>query len=347
MQRNDQETFFGDGMKRKTETGNATFTFFRPMEIPRLRKRVKYWFLNGICKCFLRITSPADPAGKKYHIAVCQIFKDEASYLREWIEYHVLIGVEHFYLYDNNSSDGYGHVLQPYLDRGIVTLIKWPKNQAQVEAYEDCIRRFRDESDWIGFLDVDEFVVPVEAHSLKKFLDMFSRTPAVLLYWRFFGSGGRIDRDLHGLVTEDFTVASAKLYTKGKCFYNTHYDYLWNDPKNGSMFHMLWTKVCGHSVPPADIFGRFLFENYYPATKKEIPVQLNHYAVKSFMEHREKDKKGDVFYSRPTHGDSVFFGRDERCSVPDYQIYKYLTRLKIRLQDESLQKRSGAEGEQP
>lgn len=333
-------------MKRKIVTGNATFTFFRPMVKPRLRKKVKCWFLNGICKWVLRITSPADPVRKKYRISVCQIFKNEAPYLREWIEYHLLIGVGHFYFYDNNSSDGYERILQPYLDQGIVTLVKWPKNHAQVEAYEDCIRRFGNESDWIGFLDVDEFVVPVAEKSFPDFLDRFSRRPAVLIYWRFFGSGGRIDRDIKDLVTEDFVVASEKLYTKGKCFYNTQYDYLWNNPKNSRMFHMLWTKVGGLSVPPVDIFDRFLFNSYYPAVKKEIPVQLNHYAVKSFTEHREKDKKGGVFYDRPTHGDSVFFGRDERCGVPDYQIYKYLARLKIRLQNESTQERSGKEGEQ-
>ncbi len=334
-------------MSKKKVTENTTFTYFRPIRKHTLRQITKYYILNYYCKLVLKLSSPADTEPRKYHIAACQIFKDEAPYLREWIEYHLLIGIEHFYFYDNNSSDGYEEVLQPYIDREIVTLIKWPEKHAQVKAYEDCIRRFGKESDWIGFLDVDEFVVPVAKKSFPRFLDGFSRRPAVLLYWRFFGSGGMIDRDRKGLVTEDFVVASEKLYTKGKCFYNTHYDYLWDDPRNGTMFHMLWTKVHGIAIPPTDIFGRFLFENYNPASRKEIPVQLNHYAVKSFFEHREKDKKGDVFYDRLTHGDSVFYGRDERCSIPDYQIYKYLARLKIILEDESRNQKPDTKGEQP
>ncbi len=28
--------------------------------------------------------------------------KDEADALVEWIEYHLLLGVDHFYIYDNN-----------------------------------------------------------------------------------------------------------------------------------------------------------------------------------------------------------------------------------------------------
>ena len=34
-----------------------------------------------------------------YDLAVAAIFKDEARYLKEWLDYHLLAGVEHFYLY--------------------------------------------------------------------------------------------------------------------------------------------------------------------------------------------------------------------------------------------------------
>ena len=335
-------------MKKRKIKENETFTFFREVRKHGLLYKAAFYIMSYGCKLFLRMNPPTDTDPRKYHVSICQIFKDEAPYLREWIEYHMLIGVDHFYFYDNNSADGYESVLQPYLDRGIATLIKWPKEHAQTEAYEDCIRQFKKESDWIGFIDVDEFIVPVGVRSFPRFLNRLSNKPAVLIYWRFFGSGGMIDRDRHGLVTEDFVVASEKLYSKGKCFYNTHFDYLQDDPRNKSMFHVLWTKVHGFSIPPADIFGRMMvFHDYYPPAKKGIPVQLNHYAVKSFMEHREKNKKGDVFYDRPTHGDSVFFGRDERCGVPDYQIYKYLARLKVILEDEGRWKRFDAKGEQP
>ena len=41
----------------------------------------------------------------KYEVAICLIFKNEAAYLKEWIEYHRLLGVERFYFYDNESND--------------------------------------------------------------------------------------------------------------------------------------------------------------------------------------------------------------------------------------------------
>ena len=37
----------------------------------------------------------------KYNLAVMLIVKNAAQYMDEWICYHKLVGVEHFYIYDN------------------------------------------------------------------------------------------------------------------------------------------------------------------------------------------------------------------------------------------------------
>jgi hypothetical protein len=42
------------------------------------------------------------------------MLRDEADAIVEWIEYHALLGVEHFYVYDNNSRDGLRQRLQRY-----------------------------------------------------------------------------------------------------------------------------------------------------------------------------------------------------------------------------------------
>ena len=51
----------------------------------------------------------------KYDLAVVAIFKNEAPYLCEWLGYHLLAGVEHFYLYDNDSSDNCDEIIEPYV----------------------------------------------------------------------------------------------------------------------------------------------------------------------------------------------------------------------------------------
>ena len=70
---------------------------------------------------------------KQYKVSVCAIFKNEAPYLKEWIEFNRIVGVEHFYLYNNNSEDNYEEIIAPYIKKGLVTLVQWPKSQAQME----------------------------------------------------------------------------------------------------------------------------------------------------------------------------------------------------------------------
>ena len=322
-------------MKDRLIRENDFFTFFRP----RKRRSIIGWFktlaVNLFYTLLIKTDRPKRKEKRKYHISLCIMFKDEAPYLREWIEYHHMIGVDHFYLYDNNSSDGFESVISPYMEEGLVTLNRWPYEKGQASGYEDCIRKFQSESDWIGFIDVDEFLVPI-GESLTSFFDRLAGRPSVLVYWRFFGSGGMIRRDVSRLVTEDFVVASDKLYTKGKCFFNSNFDYYFGYSRNNTNFHKLWTVSHGIPVPPVDIFDHTTIPNRYRAGRnRKIPLQINHYAVKSLEEHRQKDLKGDVFYGYPTHGDDVFFNRDQRCSVPDYHIYKYIAELKCRLEKRS------------
>ena len=73
-------------------------------------------------------------------LVVCAIFKQEAHYLKEWIEFHRIQGFSKFFLYNNNSNDNYLEVLQPYIDKGIVDLTEWPmQSPSQLQAYSDFI----------------------------------------------------------------------------------------------------------------------------------------------------------------------------------------------------------------
>jgi hypothetical protein len=61
-----------------------------------------------------------------YGAAACAVVKDSAKYIREWVIYHYLIGVQHIYVYDNNSTDSLRSTMQPLIDRGMATYINWP-----------------------------------------------------------------------------------------------------------------------------------------------------------------------------------------------------------------------------
>lgn len=122
----------------------------------------------------------------QYFLSICAFFQDEAAYLKEWIEYHRLVGVQHFYLFNNNSSDNYQEVLQPYLKNGIVELSDWPGSAAngnwtpdQNRAYEYCIKNVANITEWLAIIDVDEFIVPVDQPDITSYLAQYKNMPKV------------------------------------------------------------------------------------------------------------------------------------------------------------------------
>jgi glycosyl transferase family 92 len=138
-----------------------------------------------------------------HYFSICAIFRDEAPYLREWIEFHKLVGAERFFLYDNESSDGSGEVLAPYVECGEVVLHDWPPHPGQLSAYNDCIRRHRSDSRWVAFLDIDEFLFSPTGRPLPEILPEFESFPAVGALWVPFGTSGHIEKPA-GPVIENY-----------------------------------------------------------------------------------------------------------------------------------------------
>lgn len=136
-------------------------------------------------------------------LSIAAIFKNEAPYFKEWIEYHKLVGVDHFYLYNNGSTDTFREELAPYIQNGDVTLIDWPDQNkenwknivwawvytTQVSAYEDAIARAKNTSKWLAIIDIDEFLVPMKSDSLPEVLTRYEKAfPGIEVHWRMFGT---------------------------------------------------------------------------------------------------------------------------------------------------------------
>lgn len=137
------------------------------------------------------------------YLAVCAIFRDEAANLAEWVTFHRLQGVERFWLYDNCSRDDWRVALGPELQSGVVEVTPWPIEPGQFLAYSDCLRRHQNDTRWIAFIDLDEFLFSPVGLSLPQVLRDFDTYPAVAVNWRTYGTSGYQNRP-DGLVIERF-----------------------------------------------------------------------------------------------------------------------------------------------
>ena len=96
----------------------------------------------------------------QHNLSIVAILKNEGHYLKEWLDYHLLAGVDHFYLYDNDSSDNQLEVAKPYIATGLVDYFSISGKAMQYLAYTDAIRKFRFFTRYMAFIDGDEFIFP-------------------------------------------------------------------------------------------------------------------------------------------------------------------------------------------
>ena len=124
------------------------------------------------------------------YLAICAIYRDEAPYLREWIEFHRLVGVERFFLYNNLSTDDHREVLAPYIEEGIVVLHDWPRRPGPDPGLRRLPRGPSRRARWIAFIDLDEFLFsPTGSRSPSCSRD-YERWPGVVVNWAVFGTSG-------------------------------------------------------------------------------------------------------------------------------------------------------------
>lgn len=237
-------------------------------------------------------TTPAN------YLAVCAIAKDEGPYFQEWIEWHLCQGVERFYIYDNESSDGTREILEPYIQKGIVVYKYWPGYRRQLAAYDDCLENYRFDSRWIAFIDLDEFIVPVKDASIPEFLKRFENFAGVEINWLIYGSGGMRTK-MPGTMMERF-----KRHSKPDHRLNRHVKSI-VDPRR--VFTMIGcheaAKISGYI---ADSHGEPVRKNFRERVPQQDIIRINHYAVRSYEEFTEKQARGRASGTQRTVKDEYF-----------------------------------------
>ncbi len=107
---------------------------------------------------------------------------DSVERLKEWIQFHLMVGFDHLYIYDNTDTGGNRNPSVLYnvtqsFGKDKVTYHAWPckicnnnrpgsKNpgvrSSQYAAENSCRIRYGDFSEWMAFIDTDEYMVPMK-----------------------------------------------------------------------------------------------------------------------------------------------------------------------------------------
>jgi hypothetical protein len=266
----------------------------------------------------------------RYYVTLCSIFKDEAPYLKEWIEYHKMLGVEHFILFNHNSTDAYQEVLAPYVADGTLRLIdmkeesggnigRW--NMIQTQSYLRAAKMLATEAEWLILLDTDEFFVPAHAQTIPDVLRDYDAYAAVSFNFVNYGTSRGTYVMPGELLVERLTLRerdNVHVSTVVKPRYvfditNPHYPilkpgYTQVDARK-HVFHGPWTEKSDHSI-----------------------ARFNHYWTRDqgFLERVKIPRRKKSFGGRDARREME--EADKTCSqVEDTGVHRFVPELRRRM----------------
>ncbi|GLU51402.1 hypothetical protein Dfri01_08630 [Dyadobacter frigoris] len=191
-----------------------------------------------------------------------------------------------------------------------------PGKSKQVIAYNHCLKSNRNISQWIGFIDVDEFIVPKSTFAdLGKLIRDYEQFGALGINWLIFGSSGHVVRTKRSQL-ESFTLRSDESFPPNahvKCIVQAEY-----------------VMKCVGAHRFLYIKGKFCVnENFTPINDSfsnisTMKVQINHYYCRSLEEYKDKVLRGLADSKRKRDLNDFYFHDENSNKVKDTFILKML-----------------------
>lgn len=261
-------------------------------------------------------------AQSQLRLGIGAIFRNESPYILEWVAYHRVIGIQRFFIADNESDDGSTELLKALDAAGVIDYLHFPRvadTPPQLAAYAEILKRYGMSADWIAFIDADEFLLPTDGQrtvlSAIQNLDNISDAGAIAVNWSIYGSSNHVEENNLPII-ERFSRRAEKA-----CSINNHYKSIVRTKavlRVGKNPHCFFLKRGYHLFDPSGnpLVG---MENR-PGLSREVKwekIRLNHYVVKSWNEFalrkRARGRATLVSTSRP----ASFFSLHDRNDVDE------------------------------
>lgn len=286
--------------------------------IKSYRKALRGIFMFGLSR-YKNILKSDKTKQFEHTLSITAIMKNEGPYLKEWLDYHILVGVDKFYLYDNESTDNTTEILKPYIKRGIVDYTYYPGKAQQMNAYHDSLNKHYNETKWMAIIDLDEFIVVTEHENIPEYLNTLPQNFAQLtIGWVQYGSSGHKTKP-DGLLMENYKRHAEKSWGI-KSIVNPRLVIDLTNPHS----HI----VAGFTIDEnGKKLGRIIQDENRNITTNKI--RCNHYVTKSFEEYVARMNQGSATTQKSTEYRSIEkFNWYDRNEVYDDIMDKYIEKLK-------------------
>ena len=216
-----------------------------------------------------------------YYTSLCLIIRDDHNYVKELIDYYILLGVDHFIINDHISKPPLKDLLKDYIDKGIMTYNYDERHKPQITFYNECIQKYNGVSKWLLFFDSDEFLVLKKHLNIKDFLVNYDDFGAVSISWLLFGSNGHETKQKS--ILNSYTKRSDENH-------QAHYKTI-VQPKSVASFIIHHVKAHKGGYFTVDENKKHV-SGPFPSKPSIELSQLNHYVLRSKEDYIDKQKRG-------------------------------------------------------
>ena len=226
-------------------------------------------------------------------IATC--VKDETEYIEDFIKYHLNIGIDEIFIYEDYGSVSHKEICDKYDNVYLSSILdifpeeqkeeiiqmridKVPSQTLYINQILKYLHPTHNDGWWVWLIDIDEYITSTEP--ISDVLSRFSDRDAVLVYWKNFGCSGHIYKPLYDKpIYEIFTEPCGyELYSDFKMYKITKFCVNLNKWSEDKKF---WI----HNAP----LNWIKADGTYKRTEIVYePLYLRHYITKSVEEYLYK-----------------------------------------------------------
>jgi hypothetical protein len=210
------------------------------------------------------------------NVALVCIAKNEDNYIEEWMQYHLYLGFDHIFIYENDWRCN--------INSPLITKIQFDGIGNQEKAYNHFLKSYNNEYDWVAFFDVDEFLVLKKHEDIKVFLKEYNDYNGVAINWYLFGDNNLCEINGNYSMLQRFTKRRKSMDYHVKCIVKTN--------TNDSYSIHNFTKASVVDTNKNLVFGPF-----NKNTSDDI-AQINHYFTKTLKEWEQKKLRGRAPYKK-------------------------------------------------
>lgn len=265
-------------------------------------------------------------------LSITSIQRDRGPYILEWIAFHMVVGVNKFYIYNHGDDAQQKHILLKLSEKlpGIIHAQQVGAiDRPQIAAYQHAWAHHKNDVDAMAFIDGDEFLFSPGKNLTDEVARLFEQhrpCSALGVYWTIYGSSGHY-QDPQGLIIENFTRHARPDFVP-----NRHIKTILRGGSEAVIEH---SHLFHTEHGTVDELGRTVtspwMRDWEPSSDS---LRLNHYTVQSyefFLNKKKNSGQADLLQAHAFARPDSWFEEYDRNECDDGVIYNYITKTKIQL----------------